>query len=327
MTRYSMAQTINLALDSLLSEDHRTILIGEDIGLNGGVFRVTSQLMEKYGEDRVIDSPLAENMIAGLSIGMAMQGLKPIAEFQFLGFIYPALEQIISHVSKMRYRTLSRLSCPIIFRTPYGGGLNAPEHHSESTEGLFAQIPGLRVLTPSTPAKAYSLMRAAFQSNDPVIFLEPTKLYHASKQEITTFNDNININTASIENNGQHLTLISWGPMMVESRKIVSAYREHGIHIELIDLVSLQPIDYDTIINSVLKTRRCVIVSEAANTVGVASEIAYTIQEKLFNHLIAPVKRVNADHHVIPYYKLESMYRPNINKISKVINQVLAWKN
>ena len=325
-TLFTMAQMLNRALDEILKSDSTAILIGEDIGINGGVFRITDGLHQKY-PSRVLDTPLAENMIAGISIGMAIKGLRPIAEFQFLAFIYPALEQIISHASKMRYRTQGRLSCPLIFRTPYGGGVGAPEHHSESTEGIFAQIPGLRVLVPSTPTRAYALMKSAHLNNDPVIFLEPTRMYHSTKQNIpSSLTDNIQIDQAIIEHTGNHLTLISWGAMMLEARKIVAEYSKHNISIELIDLVSLRPLDYKTILNSVRKTKRCIILSEAPKTIGVASEIITFLQENLFDSLLSPIMRVNADDHVIPYSKLEGVYRPNMLKISKVINKVLKWK-
>lgn len=326
MDQMTMAQSLNKALHELMLEDPNCLLLGEDIGVNGGVFRITENLQQTFGSQRVIDTPLAECMISGLSIGMAMKGLRPIAEFQFLAFMYPAFEQIASHASRIESRTCKRFKCPIIFRTPYGGGVGAPEHHSESTEALFASIPGLSVIIPSSPQRAYTLLKAAHTLGQPTLFLEPTRMYHRTKQSINT-EMLLPTDKAIIESTGDHLTLISWGAMMIEARHIVENYKKHNIHIELIDLVSLRPLDISTIISSVQKTKRCMIIQESNPCCSVGSELSAQLHEKLFGQLLAPVKIISSQDTVMPYSLQEKLYRPNINVISKKINEVLSWKN
>ena len=324
MTSIDMATAINHGLDHLLNTKDNVVLFGEDIGVNGGVFRVTEGLYNKYGTDRVLDTPLAENMLAGIALGMATQGIYPIVEFQFMGFLYPALEQIISHITRYRSRTIGKLICPMLMRTPYGCGIYAPEHHSESTESIFASIPGLRVIVPSTPTRAYELIINAYSVQDPILMLEPTMMYRAVKQDFTPNQYPIDLTKAIIEHNGDDLTVIAWGAMMTEARALSSNLKQKGIHVELIDLVSLRPIDYKTIFNSIFKTGKCVIIQEAPKTLSIANELAANIYERAWSNLHQPILRICGYDCGVPYPQLEKFYRPNIQNIE---SQVLSWLN
>ncbi|MDG2347847.1 MAG: transketolase C-terminal domain-containing protein [Gammaproteobacteria bacterium] len=319
-----LATGINLGLDYILSTNPNSLLMGEDIGVNGGVFRVTDGLQQKYGQTRVLDTPLAENMLAGIGLGMATRGIYPIIEFQFMGFIYPALEQIISHITKLRKRTEGRLSCPMLMRTPYGCGIYAPEHHSESTESIFASIPGLRVITPSTPTRAFELLVAAHKVNDPILYLEPTIMYRSLKQDFIAHQCPTKIDQCIVEQTGNDLTLIAWGAYMNEARKVTDNLREKNIHVELIDLVSLRPIDYPTIISSVKKTGRCAIIQEAPKTLSIANEIASNLYESLWSKLHQPILTVCGYDCGVPYPQQEQYYRQDVNSIQ---TKVLSWLN
>ncbi|OGT49660.1 MAG: 2-oxoisovalerate dehydrogenase [Gammaproteobacteria bacterium RIFCSPHIGHO2_12_FULL_41_15] len=323
MPEMTMAEAINLALAHELKHDDNVIVFGEDVGKNGGVFRVTDKLQQRFGDKRVFDTPLAENMIAGLAIGMATQGLKPVAEFQFMGFIYPAIDQILNHAARMRNRTRGRLSCPLVFRAPYGGGIHAPEHHSESTEALFAHIPGLRVVIPSSPARAYGLLLAAIRNPDPIIFLEPKRIYRLVKQNVDNNGQALPLDQSFILREGSDITLISWGAMLTESLQAADQLVKENISVEVIDLATIKPIDTETILNSVAKTGRCVIVHEAAKTCGVGAEIAAIIAEKALYYLTAPIKRITGYDTVMPYKQLENDYMPSTKRIIKGIKSVM----
>ncbi|MGB0360901.1 MAG: alpha-ketoacid dehydrogenase subunit beta, partial [Endozoicomonas sp.] len=270
----TMVEAVNLAMDHAMASDPDVVLLGEDVGVNGGVFRATQGLREKYGLKRVMDTPLAETLIAGISVGMAAQGLKPIAEIQFMGFIFPAMEQLICHAARMRNRTRGRLSCPLVLRAPFGGGIHAPEHHSESTEALFAHIPGLRVVIPSSPVRAYGLLRASINEPDPVIFLEPKRIYRASKKNINIDSESLPLDTCFTLKVGQDITLVSWGASVNETMEAAKVLEDHGISVEVIDVATIKPLDMDTILTSVRKTGRCVIVHEACRSFGVGAEIS-----------------------------------------------------
>lgn len=317
-----LAQAIHKGLHDLLTHHKEVRLMGEDIGVNGGVFRVTDGLQATFGDDRVIDTPLAENMLAGLALGMATQGLFPIVEFQFMAFMYPAMEQIKSHISCYRTRTQGRLTCPMIIRTPYGSGVFAPEHHSESTEAMFCGIPGLRVVVPSTPQRAYALLMAAYQCQDPVLFLEPTLLYRTVKQPIDPTQHALAIDQAIIEQPGEDFTLIAWGAMMQPARHIHTHFKALGLNVELIDLVSLNPVDYATLNQSVSKTGRCVIIQEGANHMGLANQIAGVIQRSAWEYLKQPILTISGHDCCLPYPQLEPFYKPDTKRI---INEVLTW--
>lgn len=325
MSAITLVEAVTQALGYELAHDENVVLLGEDIGVNGGVFRATVGLLEKFGSDRVIDTPLAENMIAGLCVGMSAQGLKPVAEFQFMGFIYPAIDHVLSHAGRMRNRTRGRLHCPIVYRAPYGGGIHAPEHHSESTEALFAHIPGIRVVIPSSPARAYGLLLAAIRDPDPVVFLEPKRIYRLVKQEVEDNGQALPLDKAFINREGSDVTLISWGAMMHETTQAATQLAQQNIQAEIIDLATIKPIDTNTIIDSVEKTGRCVIIHEAARTGGVGAEIAAQIAEYALDSLQAPIQRVTGYDTVMPYFQLEHDYLPSVARIINAVKTVMEY--
>jgi 2-oxoisovalerate dehydrogenase E1 component beta subunit len=318
---------INLALDKALSLDPNVLVFGEDVGKNGGVFRATEGLQEKFGERRVFDTPLAESMLAGIAIGMAVQGLRPVVEFQFMDFIYPAMNQIISHAARMRSRTRGRLFCPIVMRTPFGGGIGAPEHHSDSNEALFAHIPGLQVVVPSSPIRAYGLLLSAIANDDPVLFLEPKRLYRLIRQDVTLDAVPIALGKSFILRRGDSITLVSYGAALYETLQAAQILAEQGVNAEVIDVATIKPLDIDTIIRSVQKTRYCIIVHEAVKFCGVGAEIAASIMEYCMDSLLAPVLRVTSYDVVMPYFKLEREYLPSTERICKVVKDMLESRH
>ncbi|MEN9450874.1 MAG: transketolase [Pseudomonadota bacterium] len=326
MLEITLIEAITQALAYEMSVDKEVVLLGEDIGINGGVFRATTELFKKFGADRVLDTPLAESMIAGLTIGMATQGLKPVAEFQFMGFSYPALDQIINHAARFRNRTRGRLHCPLVFRMPYGAGIHAPEHHSESTEALFAHIPGLRVVIPSSPARAYGLLLASIRNPDPVIFLEPTRLYRLNKQKVADTGEALPLDKSFILREGNDITLISWGSMLHETSLAADKLlQEKGLYAEVIDVATIKPLDINTLLTSVEKTGRCIIIHEAARYCGVGAEIVAQLSEKAFLFLQAPLQRVTGYDVTVPYAQLEKQYLPSVTRIYNVIEQTLEF--
>lgn len=323
MAELTLIEAVTKALDYEMRVDDSVVVFGEDVGLNGGVFRATDGLQKTFGEERVLDTPLAESMIAGMSVGMSTQGIKPVAEFQFMGFIYPAMNQIISHAARMRNRTRGRLHCPIVFRAPFGGGIHAPEHHSESTEALFAHIPGLKVVIPSSPKRAYGLLLAAIRDPDPVIFLEPKRIYRMVKQAVEDNGEALPIGRCFTLKEGEDVTLISWGASMHETLLAAKALEQDQISCEVIDVASVKPLDMDTILASVEKTGRCVIVHEAAKTCGVGAEISAQIAENCLDYLEAPVERVAGYDITMPYFQLEKKYIPSTQRIIDSVNLVM----
>jgi pyruvate dehydrogenase E1 component beta subunit len=323
--RATLIEGVNLALAHEMEADHRVMVLGEDVGVNGGVFRATVGLQQRFGAERVIDTPLAETLIAGMGIGMAAQGLRPVAEIQFMGFIYPALDQILNHAARLRTRTRGRLSCPMVLRAPYGGGIHAPEHHSESTEALFAHIPGLRVVIPSSPARAYGLLLAAIRDPDPVIFLEPKRLYRLIKQDFRDDGEALPLDVCFVLREGTDITLVSWGAMLHETLQAADQLGEEGVAAEVIDVATLKPLDMETILMSVEKTGRCVIVHEAARSAGVGAEIAAQLAEKGLLSLLAPVCRVTGYDTVMPLYRLEGHYMPSVERILTAARETLAF--
>ncbi len=324
MSNITLLEAVTQALAYELNENENVVVFGEDVGKNGGVFRATAGLQERFGEKRVFDSPLAESMIAGLAIGMSTQGLRPVAEFQFMGFIYPAFNQIISHAARMRNRTRGRLSCPLVFRAPFGGGIHAPEHHSESTEAVFAHIPGLQVVIPSSPKRAYGLLLAAMRNPDPVIFLEPKRIYRLVKQPVPDNGEALPLGKCFTLKTGEDVTLISWGASMHETLQAAQALEAEGISCEVIDVATIKPLDIDTILNSVEKTGRAVIVHEAAKTCGVGAEISAQIMEQSLEYLQAPVQRVTGYDVTMPYFQLEKHYIPSVKRIQQSVHNILA---
>jgi 2-oxoisovalerate dehydrogenase E1 component beta subunit len=319
-----MLEAINRAHAWEMTHDPTVVVLGEDVGLNGGVFRATAGLQEQFGKDRVQDTPLAEGMIAGMSIGMAVQGLKHIAEIQFMGFLYPALDQIGNHMARMRNRTRGRLTCPVVMRMPHGGGIHAPEHHSESLETLLAHHPGIRVVCPSSPARAYGLLLAAIRDPDPVMFLEPIRLYRLIKQEVVDDGQALPLDVCFRLREGTDVTLVTWGAMTVETLRAAEQLENSGVSCEVLDLATLSPIDHDTILESVQKTGRLVIVHEAARNCGIGAEIAATVAEHGLFDLHAPIKRVTGYDTVMPLFKLEHEYIPSVARIIDAVRETLA---
>lgn len=289
----NMVQSINNALDIKLKEDNSVVVYGEDVGLEGGVFRVTQDLQKKYGEKRVFDSPLAESAIVGTALGMGVAGLRPIVEIQFSGFVYPAFNQIVSHVSRIRTRSRGKYQAPLVIRMPYGGNIKALEHHSESMEAIFGHIPGIRVVIPSTPYDAKGLLISSIENNDPVIYMEPKQIYRAIKQEVPEDKFIIPLDTAKILSEGNDLTVVSYGAMIRDVQRAMITAKKSGISVELIDLRTIYPIDKETIIQSIKKTGRILIVNEGPTSFGVGAELMAISNEGAFLHLEAPPTRLS----------------------------------
>jgi pyruvate dehydrogenase E1 component beta subunit len=290
------------------------------------VFRATANLQRRFGAERVLDTPLAEAAIAGIAVGMAAAGLRPVAEIQFTGFIYPAIDQIINHATRLRHRTRGRLTCPLVMRSPYGAGIHAPEHHSESPEALFAHIPGLRMVIPSSPARAYGLLLAAIRDPDPVMFFEPTRLYRLVKQEVTDSGESLPLDVCFVVREGTDITLVSWGAMLQETLAAADALASEGVMAEVIDVATIKPLDMATIIESVAKTGRCVIVHEAPRSGGFGAEIAANLAERGLLSLLAPVQRVTAYDVVVPLARLEHEYMPDAGRILAAARNALEFK-
>ena len=323
MAEITLVEAVTLALAHELDADARVVVLGEDIGVNGGVFRATAGLLERFGPERVIDTPLAETLIAGMSVGMAAQGLRPVAEIQFMGFIYPALDQMLNHASRLRTRTQGRLTCPMVLRAPFGGGIHAPEHHSESTETLFAHVPGLRVVAPSSPARAYGLLLAAIRDPDPVVFLEPARIYRLAKENVEDNGDALPLDVCFVLRGGRDVTLVGWGAVLRETLLAAERLAHEGIEAEVIDVATIAPLDMNTILESVAKTGRCVVVHEAARNVGVGAEIAARLADEGLLSLFAPVKRVTGYDTIVPLAKLEKHYLPSTARIVAAARETL----
>jgi pyruvate dehydrogenase E1 component beta subunit len=320
----TLVDAINEALDQEMTRDSRVVCLGEDVGLNGGVFRVTEGLQKKHGPDRVIDSPLAESGIMGTSIGLAIAGMRPIPEIQFEGFLGPAYDQLVNHAARFRTRTRGAITIPLTVRVPWGGGIHAPELHSDSPEAIYAHSPGLKVVIPSTPADAKGLLLAAIRDPDPVIFFEPKRVYRSFREQVNEGDYEIPIGQAKVVTEGTDLTVLAWGSMVFECLKTLDELPE-DVSVELIDLRTISPLDRDTIIQSVQKTGRCVIVHEAPKTCGFGAELATIIQEHCFLSLQAPVQRVCGFDTIMPYYKLELDYLPDSKKIAEAVTACLAY--
>ncbi|MDN3518863.1 alpha-ketoacid dehydrogenase subunit beta [Aquisalimonas lutea] len=324
MSEVTLAEAVNMALHHEMARDDDVVVLGEDVGTNGGVFRTTAGLKERFGFKRVMDTPLAETLIAGTAVGMAVQGLRPVAEFQFMGFIYAGMEQMISHAARMRNRTRGRLTCPIVYRAPFGGGIHAPEHHSESTEALFAHIPGLRVVMPTSPRRAYGLLLAAIRDPDPVVFLEPKRIYRAVTQTVDDDGAALPLDTCFTLREGDDVTLISWGAAITETLQAAARLADQGLSCEVIDVATLSPMDRETLLCSVAKTGRAVIVHEACRHGGLGAEVAASLAEAALLDLQAPVVRVTGYDTIMPYYRNEQAYMPQVADIVEAVEQVVA---
>lgn len=321
----TLIEAVRLALRRAIVDDPSVVVLGEDVGRNGGVFRATDGLMAEFGPDRVIDLPISESMFVGLAVGMATQALRPVVEYQFMGFLYPGLDQLANHASRLRNRTRGRLSCPLVVRAPYGGGVHAPEHHSESFEAMLAHIPGLRVVIPSSPAKAYGLLLAAIADPDPVVFLEPKRLYRSVHEEVDDDGATLPLDRCFTVRRGDDLTLVSWGGSITETLAAADQLADEGVSADVIDVATIKPIDMDTILGSVERTGRCVIVHEAPRTGGVGAEIAAVLADQGLTSLLAPVTRVTGYDTVMPLFRNEHHYLPSPQRIIDAAHRVMEY--
>jgi pyruvate dehydrogenase E1 component beta subunit len=326
MPEINLVQAVNLALARAMAEDPSVLVLGEDVAAEGGVFRATDGLLARFGGDRVLDTPLAENAIAGMSVGLAAQGFRPVAEIQFTGFIYPAVDQLVNHASRLRTRTRGRLACPMVIRSPAGGGIRAIEHHSESPEAMFAHIPGLRVVIPSSPGRAYGLLLAAIRDPDPVIFLEPTRLYRAAREEVDDDGAALPLDHCFVLREGSDITFVTWGATTRETLAATDTLAGEGVSVEVIDVATLKPLDSDSVLASVAKTGRCVIVHEAPLSGGFGAEIAARIAEHGLVSLLAPIERVAGWDTVMPLPRLEQQYLPGEARILAAARRILAYQ-
>jgi pyruvate dehydrogenase E1 component beta subunit len=325
MTEVTLVEAVTLALARAMEEDPSVVVFGEDVGVNGGVFRATAGLQRRFGAQRVMDTPLSELLISGLCVGMAAQGLRPVGEIQFMGFLYPCIDQLVNHASRLRNRTQGRLSCPMVLRAPFGAGIRAPEHHSESTEAMLAHIPGLRVVVPSSPERAYGLLLAAIRDPDPVVFLEPTRIYRAVKGQVEDNGEALPLDVAFVLREGHEVTLISWGAMLKETLAAADELAADRIGADVIDLATLKPYDEDAVLASVAKTGRCVVVHEAARTGGFGAEIAALLAERGLTSLLAPVARVTGYDTILPLPRLEQNYMPSVGRIVAAARRVCQF--
>ena len=325
MTEISLLQAVNQALCHSMEEDPQVLILGEDVAVNGGVFRATDGLFERFGENRVLDTPLAETTIAGMAVGLAAQGLHPVAEIQFMGFIYSCIDQLVNHASRLRNRTRGRLSCPMVLRAPFGGGIGAPEHHSESTEAMLAQVPGLRLVIPSSPARAYGLLLAAIRSADPVVFLEPKRIYRAVQEEVPDDGVALPLDKCFVLREGSDVTLISWGAMVVESLAAADELEKQGVSCEVIDVATLNSMDADTLLASVAKTGRAVIAQEAPRLGGFAAQVSATLAEHGMFSLKAPIRRVAGYDTIMPLPRLEKLYMPGSKHVIAAVKELMEF--
>jgi len=323
MAELFLVQAITLALKQEMERDPSVILLGEDIGINGGVFRATDGLFKQFGGDRVVDTPLAESGIMGTAVGLAMGGLKPVPEIQFEGFLGPAYDQLTTHAARFRTRTRGRFTCPMTVRVPVGGGIHAPELHSDSPEAIYTHTPGLKVVMPSSPYDAKGLLTAAIRDPDPVVFFEPKRIYRAFREEVPEEEYTVPIGKAKVIEEGDQITVISWGASVIQC---LNALDETELSVELIDLRTMFPFDMETIRKSVSKTGRCVIVHEAPLTCGLGAELSARIQEQCFDYLEAPVQRVAGYDAVMPYYKLELDYLPDAKRVKRAVETLAAYE-
>ncbi|KGX85090.1 alpha-ketoacid dehydrogenase subunit beta [Pontibacillus marinus] len=325
MAQMTMIQAITNAMQTELKNDENVLIFGEDVGQNGGVFRATEGLQKEFGEDRVFDTPLAESGIGGMSIGLALQGFRPVPEIQFFGFVFETMDAISGQMARIRYRTGNTYNMPITVRSPFGGGVHTPELHADSLEGLMAQQPGLRVVIPSTPYDAKGLLIQSIRENDPVIFLEHMKLYRSFRAEVPEEEYTIDLGKADVKREGSDVTLVAYGAMVHSALKAAEQLEKDGVQAEVIDLRTISPVDYETIINSVEKTNRVVVIQEAQKQAGIAASVASEIQERAILHLEAPVLRVAAPDTVYPFSSAEEVWLPNHNDILDKVNKVMNF--
>jgi pyruvate dehydrogenase E1 component beta subunit len=326
MPELTMVEAIRQALAYEMENDPQVLVLGQDIGTNGGVFRATEGLQEKFGKDRAIDTPLAEVLIGGMSLGLASQRLKPVAEIQFSGFMYSNIDNLLNHAGRLRHRSRGRLGCPMVLRSPSFGGIHAPEHHSESPEAMFAHIPGIRVVCPSSPSRAYGLLLAAIRDPDPVVFLEPSRLYRFNRQSVPNDGEALPPDVCFSNQAGTDVTLVSWGAMMIETMQAAEELKQQGVSAEVIDVATLKTLDMQTILNSVAKTGRCVIIHEAPISSWFGAGIAAQLANDGLLSLMAPVKRVAGFDTPMPLARMERAYIPSVKRILDTVHEVMNFE-
>ena len=320
----TLIEAITQALAWEMRNDPSVLVLGEDVGVNGGVFRATAGLQQRFGSERVLDTPLDETTIAGLTVGLAVQGMKPVAEAQFDGFVYPMLDHLICHAARLRNRTRGRLTCPMVLRVPWGGGIRAPEHHSEANEAMFTNVPGMRVVMPSSPQRAYGMLLAAIREPDPVIYFEPKRIYRQYKELVVDDGEALPLDVCFVLRDGTDVTLVAWGAQVKEALEAADALAAEGISAEVIDVATLRPLDFDTIAESVARTGRCVVIQEAPKTAGFGAEIAARLAEHSLYDLLAPVERVTGYDTHIPLFRLEMKYLPSVERIVAAAKRTIA---
>jgi 2-oxoisovalerate dehydrogenase E1 component beta subunit len=325
MPEVTFVQAITQALAYEMAADERVVVLGEDVAASGGVFRATDGLVERFGADRVIDTPLAETVIAGMAVGLAAQGMLPVVEIQFAGFMYSALDQLLNHASRLRNRTRGRLTCPMVLRAPCGGGIKPPEHHSDSPEAILAGIPGLKVVVPSTPSQMYGLLLAAIRDPDPVVVLEPARLYRALREDVADTGVELPIGMSFLRRDGADLTIVTWGAMVPDALAVAEELSAEGIEAAVIDVASISPLDMDTILASVAVTGRCVIVHEAARQAGFGAEIAARLADEGLASLMAPVIRATGYDTIFPLARLEAKYIPDRRRMLAAARRALEY--
>lgn len=321
----TLVEAVQDALATAMAQDPDVCVLGEDVGPDGGVFRATDGLYERFGADRVVDLPLSESLFVGLAVGLATQGFRPVIEFQFLGFMYPAIEQLVSHAGRLRHRTRGRLTCPMVVRAPFGGGVRAPEHHSESSEAMFAHIPGIRVVVASTPARAHGLLLSSIADPDPVVFLEPKRRYRDLREPVPG-DQLVQLDHSYIVREGRDVTIVTWGAGVGDAMDAADELARDGVSAEVVDVATLRPLDAETILESVGRTGRCVIVHEAPLTAGFGAEIAARIADEGLTSLMAPVKRVTGYDTVMPLLRLEDHYLPGMDRVLAAVRDVLEYR-
>jgi pyruvate dehydrogenase E1 component beta subunit len=326
MSEINLVEAIRTALARAMADDPSVLVLGQDVGRDGGVFRVTEGLLARFGEGRVFDTPISEALYAGLAVGLGAHGFRPVIEFQFEGFMYPAIDQLVSHAGRLRNRTRGRLSCPIVLRAPYGGGIRAPEHHSESPEAFYAHIPGIRVVIPSSPRTAYGLLLAAIRDPDPVVFLEPKRIYRAPKEPVEDDGEALPLDRSFVVREGRDLTLVSWGALLKETLEAADLLTGEGIEAAVIDVATLKPLDAETLLVSVARTGRCVIAHEAPRTGGFGAEIAALLADEGLFSLVAPVQRVAAPDVPVPMTRLEQHYLPGTAAILAAARKAVSYR-
>jgi 2-oxoisovalerate dehydrogenase E1 component beta subunit len=325
MAEVTLVQAVAMALHREMADDERVVVLGEDVGASGGVFRATDGLLERFGAERVMDTPLAETVITGMAVGLATEGMRPVVEIQFAGFMYSAFDQLINHAAKLRNRTRGRVTCPMVLRTPCGGGIKPPEHHSDSPEAFLAHVPGLKVVVPSTPAQAYGLLLAAIRDPDPVIVLEPARLYRAGKEEVADDGAELPIGMSFVVRDGSDVTLVAWGAMVGEALAAAHELATQGVSAAVIDVASISPLDMEPILESVAETGRCVIVHEAPRTGGFGAEIAARLADEGLASLVAPVARATGFDTAFPLARLEGKYLPDSRRVLAAARRVLEY--